>query len=78
MFFVHYSWSWRIALDIGILYGDPGKVQALFFFMCTGKSATGKSEMVAVLCGRTFAGLLKVALLPIDINKSTTLQYDKK
>ena len=40
---------------------------------CTGKSATGKSETVAVLSGRTFAGQLMVALLPIDIGKSATL-----
>ena len=42
-------------------------------FRCSGKSATGKSEMVAVLSGHTFADALMVALLPIDTGKSATL-----
>jgi hypothetical protein len=45
----------------------------LIYRRCSGKRATGKSETVAVLSGRTFAGLLMVALLPIGIGKSATL-----
>ena len=43
------------------------------YLRITGKRATGKSETVAVLSGRTFAGPLMVALLPIGIGKSATL-----
>ena len=60
------------------LYLNYLRRRNIHFFWCTGKSATGKSETVAVLSGRTFAGPLMVALLPIDIGKSATLIISEK
>ena len=76
----------RVVLDIRPLYIYPvsGQISSFICRMfgirqnywpdiwCAGKTASGKSETVALLSGRTFASTFMVALLPLGMGRSAT------